>query len=143
VVKADKTLGFEGFADASELSSVILVDDKASAAQAAALEKFARERAGAATKTVSRVEKSPISMSLDTATLEGKLEAGKVAKLVTRKAKEGDCICSNEIAYYPPLTEVENFAAGVTIDGEFRGRGLGRTWSIPSTRSAYMGTFEF
>lgn len=143
VVGADATLGFQGFANAKELKSVVMVDEKANDEQAAALVKFAQQHAGAAGKKVARVDRAPISMSLDTANLDGKLQVGKVAKLVTRKANQGDCICSNETAYYPPLAEVENFAAGVTIDGEFRGRGLGRTWSIPATRSAYMATFAY
>lgn len=143
VVGADKTLGFKGLGDAQEIKSVVLVDEKASEEQAAALVKFAQQHAGAAGKNVLRVDRSPIRMSLDTASLAGKLEAGKTVKLVTRKARETDCICTNETAYYPPLAEVENFATGVTVDGEFRGRGLGRTWSIPATRSAYMATFAY
>ncbi|MEX2186894.1 MAG: DUF1326 domain-containing protein [Pirellulales bacterium] len=143
VVGADATLGFQGFGDAKELKAVVMVDEKASGEQAEALVKFARQHAGAAGKNVARVDRSPISMSLDTASLDGKLEVGKTVRLVTRKANQGDCICSNETAYYPPLAKVENFAAGVTIDGEFRGRGLGRTWSIPATRSAYMATFAY
>jgi hypothetical protein len=143
VVGADKTLGFKGLGDADKIKSVVYVDEKATDEQASALVKFAEQHAGPAAKNVKRVDRSPIAMSLDTATLEGKLEAGKSVRLVTRKAREGDCICSNETAYYPPLAKVENFAAGVAIDGEFRGRGLGRTWSIPSTRSVYMATFAY
>jgi hypothetical protein len=143
VVGADKTLGFEGLADAESIKSVVLVDEKATDEQAAALVKFVEQHAGPAAKNIKRVDRSPISMSLDTASLEGKLEAGKTVRLVTRKANETDCICSNETAYYPPLAQVKNFAAGVTIDGEFRGRGLARTWSIPATRSAYMATFAY
>ncbi len=143
VVGADNTLGFQGFGDAKEIKSVVMVDEKATDEQATALVKFARQHAGAAGKNVTRIDRSPISMSLDTANLDGKLEVGKAVRLVTRKANKGDCICSNESAYYPPLAKVDNFAAGVTIDGEFRGRGLGRTWSIPATRSAYMATFAY
>ena len=43
----------------------------------------------------------------------------------------------------PPLSRVTNFAAGVATEGEFSGKGLGTSWSVPQSRSAYMGTFTF
>jgi hypothetical protein len=143
VVAASDTFAFEGVNDPKTMKSAILVDDKASEAQKEALIAFAKEHAGKAGKNVVRVDAAPISMSLDTRSLTGKLQAGKAVKLVTRKAKPGDCICMNEIAYYPPLTQVTNFAAGVATEGEFTGKGLGTNWSVPQSRSAYMGTFTF
>ncbi len=143
VVAASDTFGFEGVNDPKSMKSAILVDDKASEEQREALIAFAKEHAGRAGKNVVRIDSSPISMSLDTDTLQGKLQAGKAVKLVTRKAKQGDCICMNEVAYYPPLTQVTNFAAGVATEGEFTGKGLGTSWSVPQSRSAYMGTFTF
>lgn len=142
VVSASDTLGFDGLDDPREMKSVILVDQTADDDQRAALISFAKQRGGRAGKSVVRVQCAPIEMSLDTAELNGKLQVGKVAKLVTRKARPDDCICSNESAYYPPLAKVENFAPGVTIDGGFSGRGLGSRWSIPGSRSAYMATFS-
>lgn len=143
VVRASDTLGFKGLADAKELKSVILVDERATSQQREALVAFAKEHAGPAGKVVSRVDASPIKLSLDQHDLVAKLDAGKSAKIVTRKAREGDCICRNEVAYYPPLAKVDNFAAGVTVEGEFAGRGLGSRWSTPESRSAYMGTFAY
>ena len=143
VVAASDTFAFEGVNDPKEMKSAILVDDKATAEQKEALVAFAKEHAGKAGKNVVRVDSSPITMSLDTGSLSGNLQAGKSVKLVTRRAKKGDCICMNEIEYYPPLTQVTNFAAGVATEGEFTGKGLGTTWSVPQSRSAYMGTFTF
>lgn len=143
VVRASDTLGFKGLADAQELKSVILVDERANSEQRAALVEFAKEHSGAAGKVVARVDASPIKMSLNQHDLVAKLDAGKTAKILTRKAREGDCICRNEVAYYPPLAKVDNFAAGVTVEGEFKGRGLGSRWSTPESRSAYMGTFTY
>src|SRR5262249_30319900 len=131
VVRASDTLGFKGLADSRELKSVILVDERASTEQRAALVEFAKEHSGAAGKVVARVDASPITMSLNQHDLVAKLDAGKTAKILTRKAREGDCICRNEVAYYPPLAKVNNFAAGVTVEGEFKGRGLGSRWSTP------------
>ena len=143
VVAASDTFAFEGVNDPKTMKSAILVDEKANEAQKEALISFAKEHAGKAGKNVVRVDAAPIKMSLDTRSLTGKLQAGKAVKLVTRKAKPGDCICMNEVAYYPPLTQVTNFAAGVATEGEFTGKGLGTNWSVPQSRSAYMGTFTF
>lgn len=143
VVRSSDTLGFKGLADAKELKSVILVDERATSEQRSALVDFAKEHSGLAGKVVARVDSSPIKISLNQHDLVAKLDAGKSAKILTRKAREGDCICRNEVAYYPPLAKVDNFAAGVTVEGEFNGRGLSTRWSIPQSRSAYMGTFNY
>jgi hypothetical protein len=142
-VAGSDTLGFDGLDDAKELKAVVVVDRKASPEQASALVAFAKKHAGKAGKNIVRVDQAPIEMSLDTSELAGELTVGKTAKLVTRRAKAGDCICANETAFYPPLAKVENFAPGVTVDGQFSGRGLGERWSIPNSRSAYMGTFAY
>lgn len=141
VLRAKETLAHQGIAGAGEVKSVVLVDERATAEQQTALVAFARKHASTAGQSIVRVASSPIEMSLNTGSLEGKLQAGKEVKLVTRKARPTDCICSNESAFYPPLTELDHFAAGVTVDGGFQGRGLGSRWSIPDSRSAYMATF--
>jgi hypothetical protein len=143
VVRADNTLGHQGLDDAKNLKSAIIVDEKATDEQRAALVEFAKEHAGKAGQGVVRVDTAPISMSLDTADLRGSLSAGKMVKLSTRKAKATDCICTNEVAYYPPLAKMERFAAGVSVEAEYKGRGLGTQWSTPGSRSAYMGEFVY
>jgi hypothetical protein len=47
------------------------------------------------------------------------------------------------MAFYPPLVKLTNFAPGVTVEGEFSGRGLGTNWSTPDSRSSYMGVFDY
>lgn len=143
VVRGNDTLAYKGLEDPKELKAAIIVDEKATEAQRAALVAFAKEHTGRAGNEVVRVDSAPISMSLDTAELNGNLEAGKLVKLSTRKAKPGDCICSNEVAFYPPLAQVERFAPGVSIEAEYKGKGLGTSWSTPGSRSAYMGEFQY
>jgi hypothetical protein len=143
VVRGNDTLAYKGLEDPKELKAAIIVDEKASDAQREALIAFAKERTGRAGKEVVRVDSAPISMSLDTGELKGKLQAGELVKLSTRRAKPGDCICSNEVEFYPPLTQVERFAAGVSIEAEYSGKGLGTRWSTPNSRSAYMGEFQY
>ncbi len=143
VVRSSDTLAFRGLQDARQLKSVVLIDERATQSQQAALLQFAREHAGPAGRHVVDVSVLPIRMSLDEIELRGNLEVGKVVKLTTRRARLGDCICSNESAYYPPLAQVDNFAPGVTLEGRFSGRGFGTRWSTPDSRSAYMGTFTY
>jgi hypothetical protein len=143
VLRADDTLGHQGLDDAKSIRSAIIVDEKGTAEQRAALVEFAKDHAGKAGQEIVRVDAAPISMSLDTADLRGNLAAGKMVKLSTRKARATDCICTNEVAYYPPLAKVERFAAGVSIEAEYKGRGLGTQWSTPGSRSAYMGEFVY
>lgn len=143
VLRADDTLGHQGVNDPKSIRSAIIVDDKATTEQRAALVEFAKDHAGKAGQEIVRVDAAPISMSLDTADLRGNLAAGQIVKLSTRKAKATDCICTNEVAYYPPLAKVDRFAAGVSIEAEYKGRGLGTQWSTPGSRSAYMGEFVY
>ena len=143
VVRGNDTLAYKGLEDPKELKAAIIVDEKASEAQREALVAFVKEHTGRAGNEVVRVDAAPISMSLDTGELKGSLQAGELVKLSTRKAKAGDCICSNEVAYYPPLAQVERFAPGVSIEAEYKGKGLGTRWSTPGSRSAYMGEFQY
>jgi hypothetical protein len=141
VVRASHTLGHQGFANAPAVRSMIIVDQSADTEQRAALLQFVRSQAAAATRDIATVETAPIDMHLDIAELTGQLTVGDLVTLNTRKARPGDCICSNESAFYPPLARLEGFVPGVTIDGEVRARSLGTRWSIPDTRTAYLGTF--
>ena len=143
VLRGDDTLGHQGVNDPKELRSAIIVDEKATEEQRAALVEFVKDHAGRAGNDIVRVDAAPISMSLDTAELRGNLQAGELVKLTTRKAKSTDCICSNEVAYYPPLAKIDRFAAGVSIEAEYNGKGLGTRWSTPNSRSAYMGEFVY
>jgi hypothetical protein len=142
-VRGNDTLAYQGVDDPKELKSAIIVDAKASAAQKEALVAFAKEHAGRAGREVVRVDAVPITMSMDSVELKGELQAGEIAKLTTRKARPGDCICSNEVQFYPPLAKINRFAAGVAIEAEFKGHGLGATWSTPESRSVYMGEFNY
>lgn len=143
LLDASQTLGFRGIDGPRQLKSVILVDQRADPQQRQALVNFAKKHAGRAGQYVVRIDTAPINMSLDKDELRGSLEAGKTLKLTTRKARPDDCICSNESAYYPPLVKLKTFVPGVTIEGYYKGRGLGSRWSTPGDRSSYMATFVY
>jgi hypothetical protein len=143
VVRGNDTLAYQGVEDPKELKSAIIVDAKATSRQRDALVAFVKDHTGRAGKEIVRVDTAPITMSLDSVELRGELKAGEIVKVTTRKARPGDCICSNEVAFYPPLAQVNRFAAGVSIEAEYKGSGLGANWSTPESRSAYMGEFTY
>lgn len=145
VVRAADTLGFGGGMEVhpDPIKSVILLDERGSAQQREALEAFAREHAPRLIGEVTRVAATAINLEVDHIDMVGKLQAGKEAHLLTRKLAKGDCVCSNEVIYYPPLTEVENSAPAYTVEGGFGGRGLKQHWSNPRTRSSYLATFAY
>jgi hypothetical protein len=143
VVRSADTLGFGvGIQVRNELNkSVILLDNRATAEQQAALEKFARAKAGATAGEVTRVASLPIEMKLDHVEMVATLKAGSEVNMLTRKLKKGDCVCTNEQIYYPPLVEVENSEPAYTMASAFQGRGLGAKWTHGQSRSSFLATF--
>ena len=142
VVRSNRTLGFNGLNDAESLRAIIVVDAKASNDQRTALVNFAKSQSGKAGQCIEQITAAPFDMKLNVENVSAKLTVGNLVKLQARKARPSDCICSNESAYYPPLAKLEGFVPGVTIDGQVKARGLGTRWSIPDSRSSYLGTFS-
>lgn len=142
VVRASNTLGFRGLEDAKSTRTMIVVDSEASADQHEALVRFVKSQTGKAGKSVEQIKSAPFEMNMDVSDLKAKLQVGNMVKLEARKARPGDCICSNESAYYPPLAELQGFVPGVTIEGKVKAQSLGTRWSIPDSRTSYLGTFS-
>lgn len=144
-VRGSDTLGFRGplRVNPDQIRSVVLVDERASVEQREALVAFATERAGEAAGDVVRVEAVPIAMTLDHLEMVGKLAAGDEVALETRKLGGRDCVCTNEMVFYPPLAMVDNAEPAYTVNGRFSGRGLGAQWANPLTRSSFLGTFGY
>ena len=143
VLKTEKTLGFRGIRGAGNVKSVLLIDEKANDRQQQALIRFAKKQSDKAGQHVARVDITTISMYLVYVTYRGQVKAGKSVLLSTRPAVPSDCVCSNESAYYPPLTKVDQALSAVALEGQFTGRGLGTRWSTPNARSAFVATFSY
>lgn len=143
-VHAADTLGFGGglVIHPDPIKSVVLVDKNANSDQRAALVAFATQRAGKVAGQIVRVEPVAIEMSIDHAEMVGQLRAGSAVEVETRKLGRGDCVCTNEQTFYPPLTSVENSAPAYTVKATFQGRGLGSRWQAPGTRSSFLATFD-
>jgi hypothetical protein len=143
VVKASATLG-DPFASPYPAKAVMIVDEKASTDQRAALVAFAREMGGGILDTVVRTEVAPIAMSVSRGHHEAKgtLQAGELAQVETRAVGEKDKHCGNEDVYYPPLTSTDQALPAVAILDRFTGEGLGVSWTTHDKRNAFVGSFS-
>jgi hypothetical protein len=165
VVRAASTLG-DPTRSPLPAHSVVLVDERADAAQKQALVGLAHEMGGDLLSDVVAVESAPIELTVEAAgpevsadsapaghmgmghvaasTLSGvaSLTAGTEVELRTRALNHHDHLCGNEEVYYPPLTPSADAVPAVTLAHAFRGAELGKTWSSPGKRSAFVGHFE-
>jgi hypothetical protein len=140
VVLAHNTLGLDQNGPAK---AVLIVDQRADAAQRAALIRLAKQQAGKLLEHVAAVQAAPIR--LDACACKNnacaELDAG-VAKVKTRCIDgEHDKVCGNETAFYPPLSAGVQVVPAAAVEHVFRGTGLGQTWSDSDRRGAYVGTF--
>lgn len=144
VVKADGTLGTDGVFEqtASETSSVILVDEKATPAQEQALVAFVKESAPELAGNVKQVERTAITMENDYTKSHGSLKAGRVVEIETRQLGKGDCVCTNEAVFYKPLVDVQQATPAYSLKQSYKGKALGGKWDYNNTRSAFLATFR-
>ncbi len=144
VVKAEGTLGSDGVfpMKPGKTAAVIIVDEKASADQREALVAFVKDRAKDLTKNVLNVVSAPIKLENDHLEGKGVFSAGKLAAIETRQMRKNDCVCTNEMIYYQPLTKVENFSPAYALRQSYQGEGLNGKWTNNNTRSAFLATFR-
>jgi len=144
VIVGEDTLGFGGTFTVrpDPIESVILVDKNANSQQREALIAFVKDSAKNLTKHVKQVESTEIQLTNDHVEGVGMLKAGDLAAIETRELKDGDCICTNEGIFYPPLAQVENFHPVYTKQMSFTGEGLNNTWNLLGKRSAFLATFK-
>lgn len=140
VVRANATLG-DPYGPPLQARSVLLVDQRADAAQSQALVGLAHEMGGELLRDVVAVEPAPISMEIDTANGIASLKAGETVEMKTRALNHHDIHCGNEFEYYPPLTSASARPA-FALAHRYSGSELGAQWSNPGKRSAFIGTFS-
>lgn len=141
VVAADATLG-DPFGGALAPVAVVLVDDRADASQRRALVDLARELGGELVADVRKVEAAPIELEVGERSGHARLAAGGIASLATRGLDHTDHLCGNEVVYYDPLAPTDGAIPAVTLEHRYTGDELGKTWSSPGKRSAFVGTFS-
>ncbi len=144
VVKASATLG-DVHHTAYPVKSVLIVDEKASVEQKAALMAFAKQMSGDLLTDVIDVQARPIKLDVANNNIHSakvKFTAGDLAKIETRALVEGDQICRHEEVWYSPLTKVDHAMPAYALDNRYAGEALGTKWSSAEKRSAFVGTFH-
>jgi len=140
-IKANATLG-DPYADPYPAKAVLIVDEQANSAERAALAAFAHHMGGKLLANVVEVKNAPIDMRV-VGEHHGRaaLRAGSFIEVQTRGINENDHLCGNESTFYPPLTEVGHAMPAVAMTDQYKGDGLGTTWTLHDKRSAFVGTF--
>ncbi|MGH9356012.1 MAG: DUF1326 domain-containing protein [Terriglobia bacterium] len=143
VVRAKDNLG-DPYHNPFPARAIVIVDQRASAAQRAALVSFVQAAGGLLVKNVVQVDVAPIAVTFGSGMNHGQVSivAGRLARIQTRSLCNGDTICGNEELYYPPLTRVSHAMAAYTVHEGFNGAGLGVVWNTSDDRSAYVGAFH-
>jgi hypothetical protein len=144
VLKASATLG-DIELKSNPAKSVLIVDEKASPEQRAALVKFAKKMGGALFADVVAVEVRPVSLEFANGNLHSvraKLTAGELAAIETRPIHSTDQICRHEKTYYDPLVATKHAMAGYALESRYSGDGLGTKWNAAEKRSAFVAEFE-
>jgi hypothetical protein len=140
-IKANATLG-DPYADPYPAKAVLIIDEQAGPVERAALASFARHMGGKLLANVVDIENAPIDMRV-IGEHHGRaaLRAGSFIEVRTRAINENDHLCGNESTFYPPLTQVGHAMPAVAMTDQYKGNGLGTTWTLHDKRSAFVGTF--
>jgi len=141
VVRANATLG-DAFANPLPAKTVFLVDERANAAQRAALVNFAQAQTAGLLDDVVAVEAVAVQFG---ATSHGAvtLQAGNLAAISTRALNDGDKFCHNESVYYQPLaSNLHHAMPAMVTAGIYSGNHLGKTWTERGRRGAFVGSFS-
>lgn len=141
VVLAYSTLGDE-FHNPYPAKSVLILDERASSTQRAALQAFAKSAGGELLDHVVRVDAAPIKLEMGEMHGSVTMTAGTLAHISTRGMCAADHLCGNESVYYAPLTKLAHAMPAFTLEEGFNGKGLGQVWTRDDTRSAFVGTFS-
>jgi hypothetical protein len=144
ILKATSTLG-DNQLESNPTKSVLIVDEKATPAQRAALIQFAKRMGGQLFADVVKVESRPISLTFandNLHSMKAKLTAGEIASIETRPITGDDKICRHESTYYPPLTATKHAMAAFALENRFSGDGLGTKFNAAEKRSAFVAQFE-
>jgi len=139
-VAGDTNLGVREIGgDVAHTKSAVFVDERATAAQRAALVSMAQQLASGVVSTIVEVTPTPIQFVDEGKTI--RVEA-KSLRLTVKKEMTHDETCGGKQWFYP-LSAVDTAAMGTTTDNAFSGAALGTKWSDPNKRSSFFGTFSY
>ena len=146
--------------DKPELAkAVLIVDERASLSQRAALIAMAKALGGKRLENTTDVRISRISLKIEARPMNASLAdsahephgmpqapratfwASGIAQIVTRPLDDSDHTCGNEVVAYPPLSKGVDVLPAYTLGHAFKGAGLGTVWDDPNCRSSFVGHF--
>jgi hypothetical protein len=119
--------------------AVILVDERGTAAQRAALAELARTLAEGLISEVSRVEPTAIEFAR---TPHGVVVNSGIARLDVMAADHHHPSCGAQ-QWFQPFVSMDRATLGIARNHTFSGSGLGVRWSDPGKRSAFYGSFSY
>ena len=140
VLAADETLGLK---QRTVGRAVVIVDEKATKEQRAALVAFVQAQTGKLSGDVVAVRPAKIDLTICDCDGEGcaTLKAGD-AKIATRCLEAAhDKACGNDMTQYPPLAKGVSAKAAMATEHSFKGKELNETWSDGGRRGAFVGSF--
>jgi hypothetical protein len=139
-------------------TAVLIVDEKASSSQRAALIAMARELGGSRLRNVIDIKTARMALKVEkhAAAVEAQTAHGHamphaprasfwaagLAQIVTRPLDERDHFCGNEVVAYPPLSQGVKALPAYTLGHEYKGDGLDSRWNDPNCRSSFVGEFS-
>ena len=144
VVRSEHTLG-NAYEETNPAKAVLIIDERADAAQRQALADFAKHQAAGLLDDVVKVHYAPIDLTIENDNIHGgaaHLTAGSLAAIHTRAMASTDHICGNEEVWYPPLTALTHAMPAYALENSYSGDGLGETWNNRLKRSGFLGTFQ-
>ena len=141
VIAADRNLGTHelGGAEPTTVKSVVMVDDRASAAQQRALVQMARDLAPGLVTQVIDLKAVPITFRRDDTSVQ--VSAGDATLDVATKVRHSP-VCG-AIQWFEPLARVQGSEIGLTRSQSWSGAGLGAQWKQVDRKSSFVGTFAF
>jgi hypothetical protein len=140
---ADNNLGTAdlGGAPAHVLKSVVLVDERADAAQREALVSMARNLAPTVVQRVVETRAVPIRFEKSGDTVRMRTNEASF-DIVTGVPHSPNC---GALKWFEPLARIEKTEIGLTLSQEWSGSALGPRWKQVSDdkRSSFVGTFSY
>ncbi|HVG39724.1 MAG TPA: DUF1326 domain-containing protein [Pyrinomonadaceae bacterium] len=121
--------------------SEIVVDEKATTAQAAALGEMLRAKYGASLGEVIGVSRKAISFRHEAKAYQ--VDAPGFAALSVEAMPNDDCCKMPGLVWYSPLVPLANRKVGYTAKAYYAGGTAGDKWQRENENSAFYGSFAF
>jgi hypothetical protein len=145
--------------DKPELAkAVLIVDQKATPEQKAALIDLAKHLGGDRLQNVVDVKQAAMTLKTEPRTIathghaihhgmpqapRASFRADGLAEIATRPLNDQDHFCGNETVAYEPLSKGVKVLPAYTLGNRYDGSGLDTTWSDPNCRSSFVGRFSY